>query len=525
MKLPKLELDTETKLREFDVWITPSLGEIKDTTKFKTELAGIAETFEIMGRATGNFADPDHCTPAAISDAFIKHACGSGFTEAAAVLDRLAAVLFLVTGKSDNNAKCQIPLYLRDQVKLPSFPTVKRSRNKDPVVISIGESTIPRVLSSDKYMEVVAALKDAPQRQAVFLNHYIAFLLSDPAYVSQLWSVGHSYFRLKSFGKERDFLSPLVAFKVRGSVAATGGHDPEVLLRKRLIEWGLQPEVDFNPTDVTLASLKKILGKSDKPRKKGVPPRKKSKSRAYDFILPFKTPGSFRRLCVQSQFYAGDSGSVSHKNVDQTATSRNALRAIVSDAVLIEYVDGAGYFSSLNGDLEQLLEMDGTEFCQIRSAPIRLRRELQHAGFLMPLELQQATYQTNNPTRKNVAKLLKKDGYGEAEISRSLTDCLERGLIIESEGKFQPSAPDRDKIRRYVLLDVAAIAGRSAESEMEEMRGALMVPGYGPFHGIKLDELVQQAKRLAPGLANEIDKSEVLMGDLRWLNEERIAIS
>jgi len=524
MKLPKPDLDTPTKLREFDVWITPSLGEIKDSPQFKAELAGIAETFELMGQATGKFADPGECRPDAIATAFIKHAEGLGFSGAAVALTRLASVLFLVTGKSDNNAKCQLPLFLRDQVKLPTFPTVQKSRSKKTPGATVAEAGIPRVLTSEKYMETVAALKDAPQRQAVFLNHYIAFLLNDPTYVSQLWSIGHSYFALKSFGKEKDFLSPLVAFKVRGSVAATGGHDPEILLRNRLIEWGLKPGIDYNPSDVTLAAMKKILGVKDAPASKDKFAKKRAKSRAYDFVLPFKTPGTYRRVCVQSQFYAGDSGSVSHKNVDQTATSRTALRALISDAVLVEYVDGAGYFSSLNGDLEKLLEMEGTEFCQIRSSPIRLRRELQHAGFLTPLELQQATYRTTDPTRKSVAKVVKTEGYAEAEFARCLTDALDRGLLIEADGTLSPRPADRDKVRRYILLDVAAIAGSSPVAETAPMAGALMVPGYGPFHGIKLDDLVRQAKRLAPGSVGDIDKSETLMADLRWLTEQKIAL-
>ena len=178
----------------------------------------------------------------------------------------------------------------------------------------------------------------------------------------------------------------------------------------------------------------------------------------------------------------------------------------------------------MNGDLEKLLEMDGTEFCQIRSSPIRLRRELQHAGFLMPLDLQQATYQTVNPTRKNVAKITARDGYNEAEFARSLTDALERGVVVEVDGRLRPRDSDRDKVRRYLLLDVAAIAGATLKAGSEPVTGALMVPGYGPFHGIKLDDHVKHAKRLAPGLASEIDQSERLMADLRWLTEQKIVL-
>ena len=165
----------------------------------------------------------------------------------------------------------------------------------------------------------------------------------------------------------------------------------------------------------------------------------KKKTRAYDFVLPYKTPGDHRRVVVQSQFYAGDSGSVSHKNVDQTASSRAVVKTFATDVIFAEYVDGAGYFSSLNGDLERLLEMEGTEFFQVRSAPIRLRRELQHAGYLVPLEVQQATYRVSDPTRESIVGVLKGEGYSEREIIRCLQVCLDRGLLQE-DGNILPFA-------------------------------------------------------------------------------------
>ena len=518
MKIPKTTLTVESKLREFDVWITPSLGDIRDTTQFQNELASIAETFELLGLANGNFADPKQCKPKEIAAAFIQHVNRLGFQDAADSLVQLASILFLVTGKSDNNTKCQLPIYLRDSVKVSSFPSVQKSRAKD-CIWTTTDSNIPRVLPSDRYMASVASLRDSPKRQAVLLDHFIEFILNDDGYRSQLWSIGHSFFALKAFGKEKDFLGPLVAFKVRGSVAATGGHDPEALLRDRLIEWGLQPNVDFNTTDVPLATIKALVGIA-----KTAKGAKKTKSRAYDFVLPYATVGKFRRVCVQSQFYAGDSGSVSHKNVDQTATSRTALRAVIPDAVLVEYVDGAGYFSSLNGDLEKLFEMDGTEFSQIRSSPIRIRRELQHTGFLTPLDLQQAVFQTSRPTREGIAKVLKRDGYSTAEFTRALADAMERGLLVEEMGLLRPRQQDKDTVRRYSLLDVAAIAGSELHPDSDSMAGCLLVPGFGPFYGIKLDMLVREAKKMVPGLMAEINQSELLMADLRWLSEQRIAM-
>lgn len=45
--------------------------------------------------------------------------------------------------------------------------------------------------------------------------------------------------------------------------------------------------------------------------------------RKYDFIIPYQSRESGLKIFIQSQFYAGDSGSVSHKVVDQTDSSRS----------------------------------------------------------------------------------------------------------------------------------------------------------------------------------------------------------
>ncbi len=87
---------------------------------------------------------------------------------------------------------------------------------------------------------------------------------------------------------------------------------------------------------------------------------------------------------------------MSHKNVDQTKTSRDRVLQKFQGTRFVEYVDGAGYFSSLNSDLRKILAMETTHsFIQIRSAPIRLRRELQALGFLTPLEIEHALIQSS----------------------------------------------------------------------------------------------------------------------------------
>jgi hypothetical protein len=258
MKLPLPALDLTTQLLEFDVWITPSLGEIRDTKRFREELNAVVQTFESLGIASQEFKDIKDCQPAVIAAVFAELTKGVSFVEAMRTLQSLASVLFLVTGKSDNNAKCQLPLFLRDTARWNTIPSVRRVKGLE----ELQHMPIPRELKAGKYLGIVASLAAFPDQQKRLLEQFINFLLSDDTCVSQLWSIGNSYFMLKSFKKEKDLLSPLVIFQVRGSVAATGGHEPEDILRQRMIEWGLDPGTDFNVSDVVLTELLRVLARS-----------------------------------------------------------------------------------------------------------------------------------------------------------------------------------------------------------------------------------------------------------------------
>ncbi|MEG4070715.1 DNA cytosine methyltransferase [Microcoleus sp. Pol11C2] len=531
MKVPTIALDLETQLKEFDVWITPSLGEIQDSGRFQLVMNNVVEIFESLATATSNFNQLDSCQAIAIANTFIELIQNKNEQEAQKYLEALATVLFLVTGKSDNNSKCQLPLYLRDEAGWESLPAIRRSQGKSLVY----HKKIPRVLKADAYMKNVADLSVNKNLQQQLLQEFVKFILKDESCVSQLWSIGHSYIILKQFQKERDLLAPLIIFQVRGSVSASGGHKPEMLLRERFTEWGLQEGIDFNKTDVivepeaTKIAIKEteqlepeqeLLDPTDaKPEELG----EVKKTRAYDFVLPFKTFSWKPRIFVQCQFYAGDSGSVSHKNIDQTETSRNYVRGFIPDARFIEYVDGAGYFSSLNGDLKKLLSKPTTtSFFQVRSAAVRLRRELQEIGFLVPLSLEQAIARSDGD-KDHTKQILQNSGYSDLEINRCLQTSLERNLIFEVNGNLLLQEDRRFLVRRYFLLDVIAQYGKPAKSK-KELVGSIIIPGYGPFYGIKLTNLVGEAFQLAPGFRNDWSNPQVIMEDINWLCEERLAM-
>ena len=330
------------------------------------------------------------------------------------------------------------------------------------------------------------------------------------------------------------------------------------MVRRRGRKLGQDPayETDYNSTDVILTEVSRLQSSSAVLESVSVEPteresrgtsleesddpaepvtfeiseedgeeRVRVKTRAYDFILPYHVTGWKPYVFIQSQFYAGDSGSVSHKNVDQTSTSRGAVLANMGSPRFVEYVDGAGYFSSLNGDLRKLLNMPTTtSFFQIRSAAIRLRRELQQIGFLLPIEIEHAVFRTDGSQAK-IRKLLTKEGYSPNEINRCLAKCVENGLLLVENGRITIVPARRDAARRYFLMDVAAVHGSPPASPGDRLSGSLMVPGYGPFHGTKLDELAAHALRLASSLKTDWSDPTVIMGDVRWLCDQGMAMS
>jgi hypothetical protein len=506
MKLaPPGKLGLNNELAEFDIWITPSLGEIRDTARFQSELDKVVEVFDALAASTHQFRALEDCSPEAISSALLSLISEKTVEDATEVLRGTASLLFLTTGKSDNNAECQLPLHLRDAAKRTSYPMI-RGRAQ-----SLTTVPIPRVLRSEDYMALVARLARYPGEQNRLLTDFVRFVLSDEKYVAQLWSIGHSYAQLKALRHERDLLTPLVIFQVRGSVSASGGHAPEKLLRERFDEWGLVRSVDYNTSDVVI----------DEGRGKGG----RVKTRAYDFVLPFQTPDWSQHVYIQSQFYAGDSGSVSHKNVDQTSTSRRKVTRKNPGAMFVEYVDGAGYFSSLNGDLKTLLSMKDTHsFAQVRSAPIRLRRVLQEIGFCTPLEIEHAIARTDG-SRKQVIEALVREEYNTGEIRRAIEVALARGALGWSDGKLMVVDQRRDIARRYLILDTVASNGRPISSTMAPAGGLLLVPGYGPFFGAKMKDVLTAAANAAPGFASDLKNSSVFIGDLQWLEENRFVVS
>lgn len=502
MKLPAKSITRDDALREFDIWLTPTLGEIRDTVRFQREMASAVRIFEALGKKTDNFSlkkKPDINKIAEAVETEIKVADNKSSKK---FLTSIADLVYLVTGKSDNNCKCQLPIYLRQRKILDRMPVFNKG--------SLNYQSWPRVIKAEQYMAIIANLSKFQDLQTELLREFFEFILSDENYLSQLWSIGNCYYSLKPYDKEKSLLAPLVIFKIRGSVTASGGHDPEQILRATMAHWGMNPGVDYNLDDVVVDSLSSKIAVKNTER---------AKIRKYDFILPFKTTGWESQIFVQCQFYAGDSGSVSHKNVDQTSSSRNYTIKHFPKALFVEYVDGAGYFASLNGDLKTLLQMKTTHsFFQIRSAPIRLRRELQRIGYLTVLELEHALFLSGGDKSQAIKKL-SADGYSIGEIERIFSFAIEEGFITDyGQGKYCVSEKRHDISRRYLILDAIAINGKSISAQQQ--KGYVLVPGFGPFYGLKMTDIPKLITRYAPSLASDICDTTTFLDDVGWLSNQ-----
>jgi hypothetical protein len=63
-------------LREFDVWITPYLGDIRETSQFKNTLAAIVRAFDRLCQATNGFASEAELNHTHLADNLVKQLAG-----------------------------------------------------------------------------------------------------------------------------------------------------------------------------------------------------------------------------------------------------------------------------------------------------------------------------------------------------------------------------------------------------------------------------------------------------------------
>ena len=497
MKLKQHKYTEEERLSEFDKWITPSLGDIKDSIEFKSIVAGLEDGFRSLSGYTGGFASVESCSAYNIAKVIITkiqdvHNCNIHLTN-------LFNAILLATGKTDNNLKCQYPIVLHRIIGGDEIAAVKSGK--------LTKVKIPRDFSMEKAIKHFSSLTAYPDLLAPLMKSYFDLLLSDEDYVKQLYSLGKSFLLLDKEGQSHNLLSSIAIFQSRGSLTAKAGHLPEKKLREYMSDWGMKAGFDFNLDDIDVYDFL------------GLTKKKNEKSRKYDFIVPYLSKLDGKKLFVQSQFYAGDSGSVSHKVVDQTDASRQQTLKKYPQAVFVEYLDGAGYFSALNGDLKKMLAKKSTkEFIQIHTAPIKFRRELQTIDFITPLEIEHVILK-GHTTEKELTIDLQQQGYDLTEIKRCLKDCKNNGIVDYKNGVFAIRNERIDISIKYSLLDCIANFGHVVSLSKE--KGVLFVPGYTNNWGMNQNDLLESFNQEFPSV--EMTAKD-LLAKIQWLIDNEFVV-
>ena len=535
MRLNAENLSTQQQLEEFDQWLTAKLDRIKDSEKFNSEIISLCNCISTLSPYLNDFSDPSTCSihslVTAVREASLAMVSGKDFSSdditISGFIESFFNLLFLTSGATDNNLKNHFLIKLHEDGITPLIP--KRGAIKKQIVFKLCE--IPSTTKSDfmarslasclvgiRYPQLVKTepFFDLNTYFGIFLEEYTKLILEDEEDLLQFWAICHSFVQLSNnpngLNLGKYLLNSCTIFKVRGSVSALGGHVTESILREKLSKIGLQADIDFNTNDVKVGDDEVI---EDGKRKK--------KTRAYDFVIPYRVENwePKPKLFIQSQFYAGDSGSVSHKVVDQTQSSRAFTLTKYPNAKFIEYLDGAGYYASLRGDLEHMLSFDNTEsFFQVKSILLRLRREFQKIDLLTAIEIQHAILVNHSNSYQDISNFLEKDGYSIGEIHRSIESNVKHGAIIKNElGSL--SIPNKyiQIARRLLILDIAANYASILTLSEKSSQKYILVPGYGANMGIKESHLSD----LCCDICKHINiKTSEFIEDIEWLLDEGV---
>ena len=144
---------------------------------------------------------------------------------------------------------------------------------------------------------------------------------------------------------------------------------------------------------------------------------------------------------------------------------------------------------------------------------------------MTPLEIEHAVLRGRG-RESEVLRSLVQDGYLPSSVKDGVCRAIEASFLSRtSQGRLQLREDRRIIARRYALMDLAANRGRQPASTDDQLKGALLIPGYGPFHGIKLDLLAKEAVKSFPALKADWSLPEVILGDIRWLCEQGLAMS
>ena len=134
----------------------------------------------------------------------------------------------------------------------------------------------------------------------------------------------------------------------------------------------------------------------------------------------------------------------------------------------------------------------------------------------------QIHYSTQNENSIDVVLALN----GIPVVTAELKNPLTGQNVAHARQQYKDDRDPREKIFEFKKRSLVHFAVDPDLVYMTtRLSGSIVVPGYGPFHGMKMDEVAEKAIQIAPSLRNDWSSPEIILHDIRWLCDERLAMS
>lgn len=93
MKLQDYTETLQEKMSEFDIWVTPSLGEIRDMPQVQTNFDNIKQGFTIIAELTDDFKKIENCSSSNLPNKLVEY-LSDNLCENEKVINSVCNVLF-----------------------------------------------------------------------------------------------------------------------------------------------------------------------------------------------------------------------------------------------------------------------------------------------------------------------------------------------------------------------------------------------------------------------------------------------
>ena len=314
----------------------------------------------------------------------------------------------------------------------------------------------------------------------------IAILLIDYFSKKNLFEILNLFKNDLDYGKK--FLKILTKFDSKGKQAQNRGKKAENMVKEKLVEYGLEIDVDFNTSDLDVFDQvsKKLqvecdCGKisQDQVNKKIEEMKKHIKAnsnfkRKSDIVLYLDNPS----LLIQSTFYTSDVASIADATADELNDERELIEKGTSgtgiEIKLIGLIDGPGLAITISFTRVLRVLNAPNDFFQIRTVPTKLRDLIHKSNNSLPIDIEVGIYSKKgdfeieeNDLIKQLEQIYNSKIMWKNEIDR----WASRNKISKDGSKIKTNPIRKDIIKKYLILDLLIIQSQSG------MNKNIILPG------------------------------------------------